>query len=138
MRKDIGLRIKSYRQMRGLSQTALGEKLGVSNRAVSNWESGANGVDVDLLPAICAALEISADDLLLTSPATGLSSKALVVAHKYDRLDGSGRELIDMVIDHETRRIGSGAVLSAAYITPEELQRGAEKAAQPDGKAAND
>lgn len=135
MRKDIGMRIKSYRQMQGLSQSALGEKVGVSNRAVSNWESGANGIDVDLLPEICAALEISADDLLLTSPNSILSSKALVVAHKYDRLDDSGRELIDLVIDHELERAHAASPISG--ITQEELQRGAEKTAQPDGKAAN-
>lgn len=121
--------------MRGLSQSALGEKVGVSNRAVSNWESGANGIDVDLLPEICAALEISADDLLLTSPNSILSSKALVVAHKYDRLDDSGRELIDLVIDHELERAHVASPISG--ITQEELQRGAEKTAQPDGKAAN-
>lgn len=135
MRKDIGMRIKSYRQMRGLSQSALGEKVGVSNRAVSNWESGVNGIDVDLLPEICAALEISADDLLLTSPNSILSSKALVVAHKYDRLDDSGRELIDLVIDHELERTHAASPISG--ITQEDLQRGAEKTAQPDGKAAN-
>ena len=129
------MRIKSYRQMRGLSQSALGEKVGVSNRAVSNWESGANGIDVDLLPEICAALEISADDLLLTSPNSILSSKALVVAHKYDRLDDSGREFIDLVIDHELVRAHAASPISG--ITQEELQRGAEKTAQPDGKAAN-
>lgn len=129
------MRIKSYRQMQGLSQSALGEKVGVSNRAVSNWESGANGIDVDLLPEICAALEISADDLLLTSPNSILSSKALVVAHKYDRLDDSGRELIDLVIDHELERAHAASPISG--ITQEELQRGAEKTAQPDGKAAN-
>lgn len=64
MRYEIGTKIKKYRKMHNLSQTAFAALIGVSNSRVSNWEQGVNRPDVDKLSAICKTLEISADDLL--------------------------------------------------------------------------
>ena len=36
----LGKRIAEYRKALGLSQEALGERLGVSRQAVSKWETG--------------------------------------------------------------------------------------------------
>ena len=66
MRKDIGQRIKAFRTQAGLNQKQLADKIGVTNRAVSNWEKGLNGVDVELLPAICEVLHVDLTDLLDT------------------------------------------------------------------------
>ena len=57
-------RIAAARKAAGLTQEALGEKLGVSRQAVSKWESGQAMPDLDTVVKLCLALGFSADYLL--------------------------------------------------------------------------
>ena len=57
-------RIAAARKAAGLTQEALGEKLGVSRQAVSKWESGQAVPDLDTVAKLCLALGFSADYLL--------------------------------------------------------------------------
>lgn len=56
--------LRPLRQKAGLTQCALAEKLGVSDRAVSRWENGDALPDVTLLPALAMHLHVSVDALL--------------------------------------------------------------------------
>ena len=47
--KKFGGFLKELRGEKGLTQEQLAEKYGVSNRAVSRWETGANMPDLDIL-----------------------------------------------------------------------------------------
>lgn len=60
---SIGKNLAKYRKAKRLTQEELGEKLGVTNQAVSKWESEASMPDVMLLPEIATALNITLDDL---------------------------------------------------------------------------
>lgn len=60
---NIGQNIAKYRKQRKLTQEQLGEKLGVTNQAVSKWESGASLPDVILMPVLADTLGITLDDL---------------------------------------------------------------------------
>ena len=60
---SIGKNIAKYRKVRGLTQEELGTKLGVTNQAVSKWESEVSMPDVMLIPEIAKALSISLDDI---------------------------------------------------------------------------
>ena len=60
---SIGKNIAKYRKAKGLTQKELGAKLGVTNQAVSKWESEVSMPDVMLLPEIANALNITLDDL---------------------------------------------------------------------------
>ena len=60
--------LRRARQARGLTQSALAAQLGVSDRAVSRWETGAACPDVTLLPQLAMLLETSADALLGMDP----------------------------------------------------------------------
>ena len=51
--------IARYRKLKGLTQEQLGETLGVSNRTVSKWESGASLPGADMIPEIADALGVS-------------------------------------------------------------------------------
>lgn len=57
-------RVAAARKAAGLTQEALGEKLGVSRQAVSKWESGQAMPDLDTVAKLCLALGFSADYLL--------------------------------------------------------------------------
>lgn len=60
---SIGENIAKYRKAKGLTQEQLGELLGVTNQAVSKWESGISMPDVMMLPKISNALGITLDAL---------------------------------------------------------------------------
>lgn len=52
-------RIRHYREKLGIEQKALAAMVGVTANAVSNWERGRARPDVNLLPNICEALQIT-------------------------------------------------------------------------------
>lgn len=60
---SISENIAKYRKQKGFTQEQLGELLGVTNQAVSKWESGVSMPDVMLLPKITNALGITLDAL---------------------------------------------------------------------------
>jgi transcriptional regulator with XRE-family HTH domain len=47
--KGLGARIRRFREQAGLSQTELGDKLGVSYQQIQKYERGANRVSVETL-----------------------------------------------------------------------------------------
>ena len=60
----IGRFIAERRKALGLTQRQLAERLAVSDKAVSKWETGRGLPDVLLMPPLCAALGITVNDLL--------------------------------------------------------------------------
>lgn len=65
---NLGENIRRARLERGLTQSALAETLGVSDRAVSRWERGTSTPNVLLLSRLALLLETSADALLAIDP----------------------------------------------------------------------
>lgn len=62
--QKIGAFIAARRKEMGLTQQQLAERLGVTNKAVSKWESG-NGIpDISLFTALAEVLGVTADELL--------------------------------------------------------------------------
>jgi len=81
MKKPIPVKISERRKALGLTQEKLGTLLGVSPQAVSKWENAECLPDLTLIPALCEALRISADDLLEVAPQpVGRNGTALVSA----------------------------------------------------------
>ena len=60
----IGRFIAERRRAQGLTQQALAEALGVSNRTVSKWECGGGLPEVANILPLCALLDVTADELL--------------------------------------------------------------------------
>ena len=63
---SFGNRLCSLRQKAGLSQTQLGEKLGVSNKAVSKWENGMSKPGLEVLRKLADIFSVTVDELLQT------------------------------------------------------------------------
>lgn len=61
---EIGKRIKHFRELAKLSQKEFAQQIKQQNSTVSNWERGLTRPNVDVLADICAALNISPDELL--------------------------------------------------------------------------
>ena len=62
--EKIGKFIAKKRKEKNLTQTQFAEKLGVSDRSVSNWENGKNMPDMSLFPIISKELNITINDLM--------------------------------------------------------------------------
>lgn len=60
----IGRFIAECRRGANLTQMQLAEKLGITNRAVSKWETGRAMPDTSLMLDLCNVLKISVNDLL--------------------------------------------------------------------------
>ena len=62
--KETGKFIQSLRKEKGLTQSALALKLGVSEKTISKWECGKGFPDTSLMLPLCNVLGISANELL--------------------------------------------------------------------------
>lgn len=58
-----GDQIRKYRQALGLSQMALGRRLGISSVAVSKWERGQSQPDIPMLKQLADIFGVSMDEL---------------------------------------------------------------------------
>ena len=59
-----GSTIKALRESKGMTQAVLAEKLGVTDKAVSKWETAKGLPDISLLQPLAAALETSVIELM--------------------------------------------------------------------------
>ncbi len=74
--KKIGKFIASCRKEQNMTQSILAEKVGVSDRAVSKWETGKSLPDSGIMLELCEYLEISVNELL---------SGEKITMEKYDK-----------------------------------------------------
>ncbi len=65
--EKVGEQIAVLRKSKGLTQSELGERIGVSFQAVSKWERGETLPDITLLPDLAKILETTIDFILLGS-----------------------------------------------------------------------
>ena len=68
--------IASCRKEQGMTQAVLAEKLGISDRAVSKWETGKSLPDSWIMLELCALLKINVNELL---------SGERIMAESYDK-----------------------------------------------------
>ena len=72
----IGKFIASCRKEQGMTQAVLAEKLGISDRAVSKWETGKSLPDSGIMLELCELLKINVNELL---------SGERIMAESYDK-----------------------------------------------------
>ena len=64
MKSSIGDFLAILRKSKGLTQQEVADRLGVSNKTVSSWETGASCPDISMLPAIAELFDVTCDELL--------------------------------------------------------------------------
>ena len=75
--------IRSLREKRSLTQKALADTIGVSDKAVSKWETGRGLPDVSLLEPLGAALGVSVAELLSGEQITNRNRSANPMRGKF-------------------------------------------------------
>ena len=80
-KRMLGETIYRLRKEKGLSQDELGKLVGVSNKAVSKWETYEANPDITLLPLLAQALGVTTDELLtdIKAEKDDLKSKEAVI-----------------------------------------------------------
>ena len=82
----INEQIAFLRKQKGLTQEDLANALGVSNQAVSKWESAQCCPDIQLLPDIAELFDVSIDELLGYKPTDGLGDICLKIKSYFSAL----------------------------------------------------
>ncbi|MBQ7874588.1 MAG: helix-turn-helix transcriptional regulator [Oscillospiraceae bacterium] len=75
---QTGKLIAELRKKQGLTQQQLADKLNLSNKTISKWESGNGSPDISNLPVLAETLGISVDELLkgaLNEPEADINPK---------------------------------------------------------------
>ncbi|MBQ7783357.1 MAG: helix-turn-helix transcriptional regulator [Oscillospiraceae bacterium] len=69
--KKIGAFLKELRKEKGMTQEQLGERLGVSNKTISRWETGNYMPPVDCLNMLSDIYDISINEILAGERVSG-------------------------------------------------------------------
>ena len=59
-----GAYLAMLRRARGMTQQEAAERLNLSNKTISKWESGGGFPDITVLPALAELYGVTADDIL--------------------------------------------------------------------------
>lgn len=97
-------RIKHYRELMGMEQKALSRLIGVTPNAVSNWENGRSRPDVNLLPGICDALNITFYDLFSTpDPTIKYTARQQLLVDEFSSLSEGHKQAVENLVDTLSR-----------------------------------
>jgi len=77
-----GTTIKQLRESKGLTQSELADRLGVSSKTVSKWETAKGLPDITLLEALARALDVSVMELMSGQPITNKNTSANMLRSK--------------------------------------------------------
>lgn len=78
-----GAVIKELRQKSSMTQAQLAERLGVSDKTVSKWETGKGYPDITLLEPIAEAFQVSVAELLSGSPVQNANVSANMLRSRF-------------------------------------------------------
>lgn len=82
----INKQIAFLRKQKGLTQEELANALGISNQAVSKWESAQCCPDIQFLPDIAKLFEVSVDELIGYTPVSTADDIVLILRKKIESL----------------------------------------------------
>lgn len=107
-RSEIGARIFTARRLRGISQKELGEKVGVTLRAISYYERETENIPAETVKRIAEALGVSTAYLLgESSSKLPASEKPFALKRVIDKLEALPKKdqktIIDMIDALTTR-----------------------------------
>ncbi len=78
-----GITIKNLREKKGLTQTELADRLGVSSKAVSKWETAKGLPDISLIEPLSQALSVSVMELMTGDPVINKNVSSNILRSKF-------------------------------------------------------
>lgn len=104
----IGKFIASCRKDQGMTQAVLAEKLGISDRAVSKWETGKSMPDAGIMLELCDLLKINVNELL---------SGERIMAEIYDKRAEENLLAMKREVDEKNRQLLNLEIIIGAPAT---------------------
>jgi len=104
----IGKFIASCRKEQGMTQAALAEKLGISDRAVSKWENARSLPDAGIMLELCEILNINVNELL---------SGERIMTDTYDKKAEENLLAMRREVDEKNRQLLNLEILIGAPAT---------------------
>ena len=102
--------IAERRKANDLTQMQLAEKLGITDRAVSKWETGKSMPDASIMLALCEILKITVNDLL---------SGEVVTMENYNKeLENNLLEMIKQKEESDRRLLRTEIVMGICCVIP--------------------
>ncbi len=111
IKKIFGLNLSRLLEENHETQADLAEKMRVAPSSVSGWCTGTKMPRMDKVEWLAAHFNVSRSDLIedqissVESIPCPPSSEDLILLEKYRNLDGYGKEVVDLVLDAEHRRV---------------------------------
>jgi transcriptional regulator with XRE-family HTH domain len=107
--KKFGSVIRVQRVKLGMSQTELGNALGVTFQQIQKYERGTNAVASTRIADLCRALEMTPNDLFgasskMDSDVSKLSSWTMKIALKLEDASPAMRQAIDAMLNAVPKR----------------------------------
>ena len=99
----FALRLRETRMMRGLDQSALGERADIPATSISHFESGNRKPSLDNLRKLADALRVSIDYLLGRTENPSAHLDAAVYRHE-DQMRQEDLELMETIREHLANR----------------------------------
>ena len=93
--EKIGNFISECRKKKKLTQSELAERLGVTDKSVSNWENGRNMPDLSLFKPLCEELDISINDLISGEKVTDDKYQQKLEENIINTIDYSNKKLLE-------------------------------------------
>jgi transcriptional regulator with XRE-family HTH domain len=106
--KKIGSVIRMQRVKLGLSQTELGNALGVTFQQIQKYERGTNAVASTRISDLCRTLEMTPNDLFgvsskMDGDVSKLSSRTMKIALKLEDASPALRQAVDAMLNAAPR-----------------------------------
>lgn len=112
----VGAQIQKFRKEMGLTQRELGEALGISSSAVSQWESGGTP-DVALLPAIADKLHVPIDALFGREGGEVQDMERMVMRWMLSQPEGQRLDALCRMIFEALKVIAVSNVVEVGYLS---------------------
>ena len=127
----IGYRIKEARERLSLTQAELGQKVGVTGSAITNYEKETSHPKEQVIYKLMEVLGVDANylfqDCMSVNPNNNdISLSEYELIKKYRALDEHGRKLVDLILEEECNRCHNvtmeGQITLFDLLSPEELE----------------
>lgn len=101
---SIGGNIRIIRENRGLTQSELADRLGISSKTVSSWEVNRTEPKMGMVEKVCAVLgckktDIIVESIYLTDEDMKKSQRLAAYAEKFVKLSPENRKTVEIMID---------------------------------------
>lgn len=93
--EKIGKFILECRKRKNLTQSEMAEKLGVTDKSVSNWENGRNMPDLSLFKPLCELLNISINDLISGEMVAGSAYQEKLEENIINTIDYTNKRVLE-------------------------------------------